>query len=75
MKSFLVELPEALEIDTLDVKFIIASKLYEQGKLSLGEGAKTVGVSKRTFVELLGKYNVSVFNYGIDELEEDIRNA
>jgi predicted HTH domain antitoxin len=75
MKSFLVELPEALDIDTLDVKFIIASKLYEQGKLSLGEGAKTVGVSKRTFVELLGKYSVSVFNYGIDELEEDIKNA
>jgi predicted HTH domain antitoxin len=71
MKSFLVELPEALEIDSLDVKFIIASKLYEQGKLSLGEGAKTVGVAKRTFAELLGKYNVSVFNYGIDELEED----
>ncbi len=75
MKSFLVELPEALEIDILDVKFIVASKLYEQGKLSLGEGAKTAGVSKRTFIELLGKYNVSVFNYGINELEEDIKNA
>ena len=75
MKSFSIELPETLELDALDVKLIIASKLYEQGKLSLGEGAATAGVSKRTFIELLGKYNVSVFNYSADDLEENIKNA
>ena len=71
----MAELPETLELDALDVKLIIASKLCEQGKLSLGEGAATAGVSKRTFIELLGKYNVSVFNYSADDLEENIKNA
>lgn len=75
MKTLNIDLPENLDLDALDVKLIIATKLFEQGRLSLGEAAETAGVSKRTFIELLGKYNVSLFNYGVDELEEDLRNA
>ena len=59
----------------LDAKLIIATKLYEQGRFSLGEGAQAAGISKRTFIKLLGKYNVSLFNYNADELEEDLENA
>jgi len=54
---------------------LIASRLYEQGKLTLGEGAELAGVSKRTFIELLGHYDVSVFNYSVQELKGDIENA
>jgi len=53
----------------------LATQLYEQGKLSLEQAAELAGYSKRTFMELLGNYNVSVFNYGEQELENDIRNA
>jgi hypothetical protein len=31
--------------------------------------------SKRSFVELLGKYDVSLFGYDYNELEEDLENA
>lgn len=34
----------------------LAAKLYEMGTLSGGQAAELVGVSKRTFLELLGKY-------------------
>ena len=54
---------------------LLASKLYEQGKLSLGQAAELAGYSKRTFMELLSTYNVSVFNYDAQDLENDIRNA
>lgn len=54
---------------------LLATKLYEQGKLSMGQAAELAGYSKRTFMELLAKYNVSVFNYEAQELENDIRNA
>jgi len=37
MKSFEIELPDTLELDVMDVRFIIALKLYEQSKISLGE--------------------------------------
>ena len=54
---------------------LLATKLYEQGKLSLGQAAELAGYSKRAFMELLANYNVSVFNYDAQELENDIRNA
>jgi len=75
MKTISIKLPDSVNMDIKEVKFIIASRLYEQGQLSLGEAAEVVGVSKRTFIELLGDYGVSVFNYGPEELESDYNNA
>jgi predicted HTH domain antitoxin len=54
---------------------LLATRLYEQGKLSLGQAAEMAGYSKRTFMELLGDYGVSVFNYPPEELEQDVQNA
>jgi len=31
-----------------------------------------VGLSKKAFIELLGKYEVSVFQYNMDEILEDL---
>ena len=75
MKTLSIELPDFVDLDPQDIKMIIASKLYEQGKLSLGEAAELAVVSKRVFIELLGKYGVSVFNYGIDDIKGDLQNA
>jgi hypothetical protein len=38
--------------------------------MSSGQCAEMVGLSKRAFLELLGKFGVSVFGYSIEE--EDI---
>ncbi len=54
---------------------VLAAQLYEMGKLSLGQAAEFAGYSKRTFMELLGSYGVSVFNYPVDDLDNDILNA
>lgn len=67
-------LPKSVDINDFEIKMIVASKLYELGKLSAGQAAEVAGVSKRTFIELLGKYNVSVFGYDEKELEEDLQN-
>ena len=51
-------------------------KLYELGKVSSGVAARTLGLSRLDFLELLAKYNVSVLEgYDIDDLNEDIANA
>ncbi len=52
-----------------------ASKMYEQGKLSLGQAAQLAGLTKRAFTELLEKYDVSVFNFPATDLASDIANA
>lgn len=75
MKTILLTVPDFFELNEKETKLLIASRLYEQGKLSLGEGAELSGVSKRTFIELLGHYDVSVFNYSVQELKGDIENA
>ena len=75
MKKIEIEFPDNVNIEQDDIKWLIASKLYEKGKMSLGQSADMVGVSKRTFIEMLHKYDVSVFNQGNDSIEDDIRNA
>lgn len=58
-----------------EISQLIASKLYEEGKLSLRQAGDLAVVSKRTFAELLGKYHVSLFNYPASELSRDVKNA
>ncbi len=75
MSVFTVQIPDSLKMSDFELKMMIASKLFEDGKLSSGQAAEIVGISKRSFVELLGKYDVSLFGYDYKELEEDLENA
>jgi predicted HTH domain antitoxin len=75
MSVLTVQIPDSLKTNDFELKMMIASKLFEDGKLSSGQAAEIVGISKRSFVELLGKYNVSLFGYDYEELEEDLENA
>ena len=75
MKTLVLKIPDTLDLDDNEAAMLLASKLYEQGKLSLGQAAELAGYGKRTFMELLGKYNVPVFNYDPAELANDISNA
>jgi predicted HTH domain antitoxin len=54
---------------------LFASSLYDRGKLTLGQAAELVGISKKAFMELLGDYGVSVINYQSTDLDNDIENA
>ena len=75
MKTVTLNIPDSVELDDREAAMLVASKLYEQGKLSLGQAAELTGYSKQTFMELLSNYQVSIFNYDQQELLNDIRNA
>ena len=75
MKTITLNIPDSLDMDNNEVAMLVATQLYEKGKLSLGQAAEIVGLTKRTFAELLGKYNVSIFNYPASDLIRDISNA
>jgi len=75
MKTIHLEIPESLDINDREAKMLIASKLYERGKLTFGQGADMVGFSKSTFMELLSDYDVSLINHNISDLDTDIENA
>lgn len=75
MKTLTLNIPDNVELDDKEVVMLVATRLYEQGKLSLGQAADLVGLTKRTFAELLGRYNVSIFNYPASDLARDVQNA
>jgi predicted HTH domain antitoxin len=75
MKQLTLNIPDSVDLDNKEAAMLIATKLYEQGKLSLGQAAELVGLTKRTFLEMLGAYGVSVFNYPVTEIARDVRNA
>ncbi|MCD4790852.1 MAG: UPF0175 family protein [Bacteroidales bacterium] len=75
MKTLTIDIPDTVELNDREAKMLLASRLFEKGKLSLGQAAEMVGLSKRAFMEILGDYDVSIFNYPVSDLENDIKNA
>ena len=75
MKTLTLNVPDWLDLDGKEVLLLVATRLYERGKLSLGQAAELAGLSKRTFAEILGKYEVSIFNYPASDLAHDVKNA
>ena len=73
--SIQINLPDGLNKSKFELSMLFASKLFDEGLISTGQGAKMVGLSKRAFIEMLGKYKVSIFQYDITEIDEDIANA
>lgn len=70
-----LNIPDNIDVDNTQLAMIVASRLYEQGKLSLGQAAEVAGLTKRTFAELLGSYDVSIFNFPVSDLSGDVTNA
>ncbi|MCU0865315.1 MAG: UPF0175 family protein [Planctomycetes bacterium] len=64
----------AAEIER-EFRLVLAAKLYELGRVSLGEAAELAGRSKADFMFELAPLGVSVLNYGIDDLDHEIHGA
>lgn len=72
MTTITLEVPDSLAEYQNDTVRFIAAKLYESGKLSLGQAADMARLTKRTFAELLGEYGVSFINYSADDLKDEL---
>jgi len=75
MKTIQIQIPDDIGLNDCDFSMIIASKLYEDGKLSSGQAAQVAGLTKRTFIEILGRYGVSPFFTTLSDLENELANA
>jgi predicted HTH domain antitoxin len=60
------------DVSAEEARVILAMKLYEAGRLSLGKASELAGHSKRTFMEMLGKAGVAVFDHPADELADEV---
>jgi predicted HTH domain antitoxin len=74
MRTITLSLPENIDLDNKEIMMILAASLYEKSKLSAGQAADLAGISKRNFIENLGNYGVSIFNFPASELTDDVKN-
>jgi len=75
MNKIILKIPENINMKTFDFSVYVASKMYEDGLVSAGQASEMAGLSKRAFIELLGKYGVSLFSQSVEDLDKDIANA
>jgi len=75
MKTVTIDLPDSLDTEEFEIKMLLAGQLYERGKISLGQAARLVGISKRSFIEIMGRFGFSMFSDSIEDLYNDIANA
>jgi predicted HTH domain antitoxin len=73
MKTLTIHIPD--EANEKEVKFAVAAMLFDKRLLSAGQAADYAGVSKREFIENVGRFGVSIFNYPADEIARDANNA
>ena len=73
------DLPKALgatpEEFERELRFLVAAKLYEMGRISSGRAAELAGMKRVEFLQALGRYRIPVFNYSLEELEREIQEA
>ncbi len=67
----MLEIPNCVDLDEAELKRLLGAKLYEAGKLSLGQAAEVAGMTKVSFAEILHFYNVSLINHPVSEMIED----
>jgi predicted HTH domain antitoxin len=75
VRTITLTIPDTFDLSEKEISMLVAFKLYEQGKLSLGQAAELVGMTKRTFAEMLGQYYVSIFNFPPSDISSDVKNA
>ena len=69
MKTLTINLPD--EVNDKEVKMTVAAVLFEKGILSSGQAAQLLEITKREFIESVGKFGVSIFGETKEDLEAD----
>lgn len=71
MKSLTLSIPDNLDLNERETKGFLAAKMYESGKLSLGQAADLAEMSKTAFAEILSDFGVSMVNYPPSDVARD----
>lgn len=74
MSTITLHIPDTFDLDERSTLRFLAAKLYESGKLSLGQAAELAGLSKTTFAEILADFDVPFINYSLEDILRDAGN-
>ena len=82
MKTLVMDYPDNFELAVhltpeelaAQIRLMAALKMFEFGKLSSGKAAELAGLTRVEFLEMCGRYRVSVFNYPPEALDAELRS-
>ena len=57
-----------------ELRFLLASKLFELRRLSLGKASELAGVPKLRFMDQLGLRGIPVINLADDQIADELRD-
>ena len=63
---------EALE---QELRFLLAVKLFELRRVSLGKAAQLCGMPKLNFMNEIGRMDIPVINLDDDQIQDELKNA
>jgi len=69
-----LELPD-MNINNEELRLLLAIKLFEEKKVSLGKASEIAGYTEKAFSEILLKRGISPMRYEDIDLKKEIRNA
>jgi predicted HTH domain antitoxin len=58
-----------------ELRFLLAVKLFELRRLSIGKAAQLSGMSKINFMDEMGRMGVPVINLDDDQIKDELKNA
>ncbi|MBM2816566.1 MAG: hypothetical protein HW421_3328 [Ignavibacteria bacterium] len=71
MQTLQLNIPDNIDLDFNQTIRFLAAKLYESGKVTLGQAAEVAGLSKLSFSEIISDFGVSLINYSVYEAIAD----
>lgn len=57
-----------------ELRFLLATKLYELGRVSAGQAARLAGIARFHFLAELGRRGFTVAHLGSDDVEDELRH-
>jgi len=58
-----------------ELRFLLAVKLFELRRLSLGKAAELCGMKKINFMDEMGRMGIPVINLDNDQIRDELKNA
>lgn len=58
-----------------EMRFLLAVKLFELGRLTIGKAAELCNMNKIQFMDELGRMEIAVINLDDDQILDELQNA
>jgi predicted HTH domain antitoxin len=71
-EQMVLEIPLPAFVQKEEARLMLAVKLFETGRLSMGQAAQVASMTKRSFLDILSSLGTPVVNYPASELAEEI---